>query len=156
LALEATVLIRGPAGGRRIPIDEFFVGPRKTLLGEGELVTGIELRKPPDGTASSYVKLSRRRAGDLAIVGVAALAMPHNGGYRWRIALSAIAPTPIRTPDAEAILAEGHDDASLEAAARRAFVACSPIDDIRSGLEYRCAMIVNITRRALRNVVARL
>lgn len=156
LVLEAHVLIKGPAGDRCVPVANFFVGPGKTALKTGELVVGVMIPKPPEGSIGHYEKLSRRKAGDLAIVGVGVLAVPHAAGYRWRIAMSAVAPTPIRTAPAEAILNAGWDDAHIEDAAQHAFQCCSPISDIRSSAAYRCAMVVNITRRAIKAVAAQL
>lgn len=156
LALEAFAVIRGAAGERRVPIAEFFLGPRKTALQKGELLMGVLIPAPPEGTAATYVKLSRRKAGDLAIVGVAALAYPHNGGYQWRVALGAVAPTPIRAPEAEAALAAGHDEVHIERATKCAFDTCCPIDDIRASAEYRKAMVSRIARRAIEGVLQKL
>ena len=156
LTLEANVVIRGAAGERRVPIAEFFLGPRKTALHKGELLVGVIIPAPPVGAVGTYVKLSRRKAGDLAIVGVAALAYPHNGGYSWRLALGAVAPTPIRAPEAEATLNTGHDEAAIEYATKCAFDACCPIDDIRASAEYRKAMVSRIARRAIEGVLEKL
>jgi len=156
LTLEALALIRGPEGERRVPIASFFVGPRKTVLQKGELLVGVLIPALPEGTAGTYVKLSRRRAGDLAIVGVAALASPRNGGYEWRLALGAVAPTPIRAPKAEAALNAGHDAAAIERAMHCAFDACCPIDDVRASAAYRQAMVGRITQRAIEGVLERL
>ncbi|MBN1922700.1 MAG: xanthine dehydrogenase family protein subunit M [Anaerolineae bacterium] len=156
LALEAIAIIRGTAGERRVPIAEFFLGPRKTALQKGELLVGVCIPVPSEGTVGTYVKLSRRKAGDLAIVGVAALAYPHNGGYAWRLALGAVAPTPIRAPEAEVTLNAGHDEAAIEHATKCAFDACCPIDDIRASAEYRKAMVSRIARRAIEGVLDKL
>lgn len=149
LALEAWALIRGPQGERRLPMADFFLGPRKTALQRGELLVGVLIPAPPEGSVGTYVKLSRRKAGDLAIVGVAALAYLHNGGYAWRIALGAVAPTPIRAPRAEAILAQGVDEAAIAGACEAALESCNPIDDLRASAVYRCEMVKQITRRAV-------
>ena len=156
LTLEADVLIAGPGGERCVPVGDFFTGPKRNVLTTGEFVVALVIPQPPDGAVGGYEKLSRRKAGDLSIVGAAALAVPHKGAYRWRIALGAVAPTPVRAPDAERILNAGHDADAIEAAAQSAFDACRPIGDVRSGAEYRQAMIVNITRRAVQNVVEKL
>ncbi len=153
LVLEAFALIRGPQGERRLPIHEFFLGPRKTALQTGELLMGVLIPAPPEGSVGTYVKLSRRKAGDLAIVGVAALAYPHNGGYAWRIALGAVAPTPIRAPRAEEALAQGYDEAAIAAACDLALESCNPIDDLRASAAYRCEMVKQITRRAIETTV---
>jgi len=156
LTLEANAVIRGAAGERRVPITEFFLGPRRTTLQKGELLIGMLIPAPPAGAVGTYVKLSRRKAGDLAIVGVAALAYPHNGGHIWRLALGAVAPTPIRASEAEAALSTGHDEATIEHATKCAFDACCPIDDIRASAEYRKAMVSRIARRAIEGVLAKL
>lgn len=156
LVLEAVAVIQGPAGERRVPVAEFFVGPRKTVLQKGELLKGLLIPPPPAGTVGHYEKLSRRKAADLAIVGVAVLAYPHDGGYQWRIALGAVAPTPIRVPEAEAVLNAGHDEAAIQRATTCAFTACCPIDDIRASAAYRKAMVVNMARRALLAVLREL
>ncbi len=154
LVLEAEAVIRGPEGERRLPIADFFTGPKKNALQKGELLVGLQVPEPPEGSVGVYRKLSRRKAADLSIVGVAALACPVDDKHEWRIAMGAVAPTPIRADQAEAILNEGYDEDAVQKATRCAFDACCPIDDIRSSAEYRRAMVVRITRRAVEAVKA--
>ncbi|MBN1249552.1 MAG: xanthine dehydrogenase family protein subunit M [Anaerolineae bacterium] len=154
--LEATVLIKGPQGDRCVPISRFFTGPKRNALRPGEIVTALLIPKLPEGTLSHHEKLSRRKAGDLSIASVAVLAMPGERSYRWRLALGAVGPTPIRSEESEAILATGLDDEAIDRAAASAYGCCCPIGDIRSGLEYRQAMVVNLTRRAIKAVRAQL
>lgn len=156
LALEAWALIRGPQGERRLPMADFFLGPRKTALQRGELLVGVLIPAPPEGSVGTYVKLSRRKAGDLAIVGVATLAYPHNGGYVWRVALGAVAPTPIRAPRAEAILNNGVDDAAIASACEAALESCNPIDDLRASAVYRCEMVRQIMLRSVKATLEKL
>lgn len=154
--LEASVQIKGPDGDRCLPIDQFFTGPRRNALRPGELVVGVLIPKPPSGTVGHHEKLSRRKAGDLAIVSVAVMAVPHDGGYSWRLAMGAVSPTPLRSSESEAILSAGYDDEAIDRAAAAAYGCTSPIEDIRSGIAYRQAMIVNLTRRAVKTVVDQL
>lgn len=156
LVLEASVLVKGPEGDRSIPVDNFFTGPKRNVLKKGEIIVGILIPKPPAGSAGVYEKLSRRKAGDLAVVGIAVMAYPHDGGYRWRVALGAVSPTPIRSPQAEAILNDGYDVAHIDEAAAAAYGCCCPIDDVRASAAYRQMMVVNIARRAIRAVVQQL
>jgi CO/xanthine dehydrogenase FAD-binding subunit len=160
LALEASVLVKGPEGDRSIPIDNFFAGPKRNALKKGELIVGILIPKPPAGSIGVYEKLSRRKAGDLAVVGVAVMASPllsgEGQGVRWRVALGAVSPTPIRSPQAEAILNDGYDAAHIDEAAAAAYGCCCPIDDVRASAAYRQMMVVNVTRRAIRAVVQQL
>jgi carbon-monoxide dehydrogenase medium subunit len=156
LVLEASMLVKGPAGDRSIPIDNFFAGPKRNVLKKGELIVGILIPKPPAGSVGIYEKLSRRKAGDLAVVGVAVMAYPHDNGYRWHVALGAVSPTPIRSPQAEAILNESYDAAHIDEAAAAAYGCCCPIDDVRASAEYRQMMVVNIARRAIRAIAQQL
>jgi carbon-monoxide dehydrogenase medium subunit len=150
------VLIKGPQGDRSVPIHQFFAGPRKNVLAKGEIVAGLMIPKPPEGAVSYHEKLSRRKAGDLSIVSVAVLAIPAADGYQWRLALGAVGPTPMRSPESEAILNQSYDDEAIDRAAASAYGVCSPITDIRSGMEYRQSMIINLTRRAIQAVVTQL
>lgn len=157
LVLEASVLVKGPEGDRTIPVDRFFVGPKRSALKKGEIIVGILIPKPPAGSVALYEKLSRRQAGDLAIVGVAVMASPCRGGETagvgWRVALGAVAPTPIRSPQAEARLNAGYDDAHIDEAAAAACGCSRPIDDVRASAAYRQMMVVNITRRVIQRVI---
>jgi carbon-monoxide dehydrogenase medium subunit len=154
--LDANVLIRGPRGDRCLPVAQFFTGPKKNALKRGEIVAGLLIPKPPAGTRTRHEKLSRRKAGDLSIVSVAVMAFATAEGTTWRLALGAVGPTPVRAPEAEAILAEAYDAQAIDRAAASAYGCCCPIGDIRSGLEYRQAMVVNLTRKAIQTVVAQL
>ncbi len=155
-ALDATVLIKGPSMDRCVPIAAFFTGPKRNALQPGEIVAGLCIPRPPEEAVSHFEKLSRRKAGDLSIVSVAVMALPLGNATAWRIALGAVGPTPIRALESEGILSQGWDDESIDRAAASAYGCCCPIGDIRSGLEYRQAMVVNLTRRAIRAVLAQL
>ncbi len=91
--------------------------------------------------------------GDISIVTVAAYraALP-GGGRRWRIALGAVGPTPLRAREAEAILEAGESPEDIRAAAERAAAAARPISDIRASAGYRTAMVRVLTRRAVESV----
>lgn len=152
LVLGATVLVTGPKGDREIPIGEFFTGPGRTVLEPGEIVKAISI---PDlgESRGCYIKHSRRKAVDLATVGVAVLAVGKPGNTNVRIALGAVAPTPIRATKAEAILGETLSEGAIDRAAAAAAEAASPITDLRGTKEYRTEMIGVLTRRALRSVL---
>ncbi len=160
LLLQGVFVLQGPAGAREVPAGAFFRGPGKTVLQPGELVAAIQFPELPLGAVGAYLKLSRTRAGDLALVGVAVLGYPEPttpSHYLFRIGLGAVAPTPLRAVEAEdqlAILPPG--EAVFATAADTAMAAAQPIDDVRAGAEYRKAMVRNLTLRALRAVWKRL
>jgi carbon-monoxide dehydrogenase medium subunit len=150
LALDAEAHLAGPAGTRRLALERFFRGPGQTALGAGELLAWVEVPRRA-GWAHRYERLDVRRAMDIAIVGVA-LSVRREGGRvtAARLALGAVAPTPIRVPDAEAVLAaDGLTPPAIERAATLAAAAARPISDVRATAGYRRDMVAALVRRGL-------
>jgi carbon-monoxide dehydrogenase medium subunit len=152
LALDAQVEIFGKAGTRVIDLDKFFLGPGATVLGDGELLTRLKIPLTRNRQGSVYYKLSTRKAMDLAFVGVAVLLELGRDDEisKTRIALGAVAPTPIRVPSAEKLL-EGIR-LSPEAARKSAELAarfCEPISDHRASAEYRREMVRELSQQGL-------
>jgi CO/xanthine dehydrogenase FAD-binding subunit len=156
LACEAEVRVRGAKGERTVAIDRFFTGPRKTVLAEDEIVVEISVPRPPAGSKGVYLKLSPRHSMDLAVVGVAAMGRVEGGVCEEiKIGLGAVAPTPVRAPMAEAMLKGKRITPELiDEAARHTITQCSPIDDHRASMEYRCDMVYVMARRALTQVLS--
>ncbi len=154
LALGASVTLRGVSGERVVPLDEFFVGPRATVLRPEEMLVEIRVPAQPAASGSVYLKLAPRHSMDLAVVGVAAAGSLADGVCRdVRIALGAVAPTPLRARAAEDVLLGKTITADIiEEAARAAATQCNPIDDHRASAEYRCDMVYVMTRRALNHL----
>jgi CO/xanthine dehydrogenase FAD-binding subunit len=148
--LNATVIIRNAQGERRVAVNEFFKWVRKTAVQIGDIVVGVVIPQPAKGACGTYVKLSRRKGSDLSLVSVAALTYPNGKAANWRLALGAVAPTPIRTRPAEEILEESTDDAHVELAAKSAADTSKPISDVRASETYRKLMVANMTKRAVR------
>jgi carbon-monoxide dehydrogenase medium subunit len=156
LVLGAMAWVFGGGEEKAVPLDAFFTGPGETVLGSGDILTSIQVPFPPAGSAYRYLKLGRVRAADLALVGVAVLGFPQAGnpsGYGFRIALGAVAPTPIRAPEAEATLAESVDDEAIEKASLAAMRTAKPVSDVRASAEYRSAMVRVLTRRGIKEVL---
>lgn len=156
LVLNAVLVAHKTGAERRIPAPEFFTGPGQTALAPGEILTGIDIPPSPKDSAARYLKLGRNSEGDLAIVGVAALGFADTdapSGYRFRMALSSVAPTPIRVPEAEQILEQEEvSEETIAAAADAARRTAKPIDDVRASAGYRSAMVEVFARRALHAV----
>lgn len=151
IADGASVSILGPAGSRTVLLEDFFTGPGKTVLATDEIVTGFAVPAPAAGTGKCYIKHGRRKAMELATVGVAVtITMDGPTCRSIRIALGAVAPTPIRTRKAEAILAgQKPDAASIAATAAAAAAESTPISNIRGSADYRRRMVDELTRRAI-------
>jgi carbon-monoxide dehydrogenase medium subunit len=156
LLLGGSLHVHGVDGPRQEPLDGFFLGPGRTVLRPGDIVTAISFPPPRPGQAGTYIKLGRNALGDLAIVGVTVSAYPdlnQPSGIRFRIALASVAPIPLVASRAEALLTgRPVDEASISAAAQAAMEECHPIDDVRGGALYRRSMVRNLTRKALLQV----
>ena len=151
IADRASAKIFGPDGERVIPLEEFFTGPGKTLLKSNEILTSIIVPPPAPFTGSAYIKLGRRKAMELATVGVAVtLTLAGRTCRDIRIALGAVAPTPIRAKRAEAVmLGQPFDEDHIETAAQTAMEECRPISNVRGSADYRREMVKVLTRRAI-------
>ena len=157
LALEAQAVIAGPKGERRVPLSDFFTGVRKTVLGPNELL--VEVATPPPGPRSggSYLRHTPRRELDIAVVGVASQVTLSNGVCaKARIALAAVATTPVRATAAEAAL-EGKTltPELIDRAAELAVQNARPISDQRGSADFRRHLVRVLTRRTLTAALAR-
>ena len=140
-------------------MEDFFTGPRESVLKRDQILTLITIPKPEPLSSGCYLKLMRRQAMDLALVGVAACLKLDGGRIckEARVALGAVAPTPIRVPEIEtALVGREIDEALVAEVSSIAGMQCRPISDIRASLEYRCAMVEVFTRRALMEALRRI
>jgi len=153
LALEAKAKLAFRDGEKTEAFSSFFQGPGKTSLGSKGLLTEIEIPYPPKGSHGVYLKHAVRGAMDIAMVGVAVLITADAGNSSLqdvRIALGAVAPTPIRATKTEALLRGRSLTAALvKEAATLAASESSPITDQRSSAEYRGWIVEALTRRGL-------
>jgi len=156
MVLDGVLHVHGLKGEREEPLNTFFLGPGKTRLTPGDIVTAIRFPLPPAGYAAKYIKLGRNALSDLAIVGVTALGYLDSeaaSGYRFRLALASVGPTPLRAAQAEAILTDKPITAEVIAeAAQAAMDGCTPIDDVRGSARYRKFMIRNLSQKAITEV----
>lgn len=158
LALGARAVLAAKPNGalqrRRVPLEQFFVGPGRTVREPSELLAAVEVPLPPAGFAGEFYKHGTRPGLDIAAISIAAGACLEGKVLREvKIALGALAPTPIRAPRAEAAL-EGRapDEPALEAAARAALEEIHPISDVRASEWYRRELVHNMLKRVLSHV----
>ncbi|HET9913799.1 MAG TPA: xanthine dehydrogenase family protein subunit M [Anaerolineales bacterium] len=156
LVFGGVLHIHGVGGPRQEPLSMFFRGPGKTTLKPGDIVTAIRFPIPPKGCAGKYIKLGRNQLSDLSIVGVTALGCKDStcsSGYRFRLALASVAPVPLMPTEVETYLANNPiTPDAIQEAARLAYEACSPIDDVRGSARYRKQMVRNLSAKALTEV----
>ena len=156
LCFDATLQLSSSAGTRDVSVGEFLIGPGKTSLKTGELLTQITLPLQP-ALSSAYVRLEYRRQMEIAVVGATAAVSIEGGKIKdARIAITAAAATVLRIADAEAALV-GTDGGrgAADAAAKSAASAAKPISDTRASAEYRRAMVAVVVRRAIQAAVSR-
>jgi carbon-monoxide dehydrogenase medium subunit len=150
IAYRAVLRIVGPDGERHVPIEAFFQGPGQTVLEPDEMVTEI-LLPPPQGKLGWGFLRRTRTAIDIALVSsCVVLRADHGVCSEVGIALGAVAPTPLRAVEAEALLRGQQPHAALiEEVGKVAAAACRPISDVRCSAEYRKDMAEVLTRRCV-------
>ena len=157
IAMEAQAVIAGPKGERRVPLSDFFTGVRKTVVGPDELLVEIFVPAPGPHSGGCYIRHTPRRELDIAVVGVSSQVTIASGVCaKARIALAAVAPTPVRATAAEAAL-EGKPltPELIERAADLAGQAAKPISDQRGSADFRRHLVRVLTRRTLTTALAR-
>ncbi len=153
IAAGAVCEVVGVKGQREIPVEKIITGPGKNALSKGEFVLGFRLPDPPKRAGDAYLRLIPRSEMDIAVVGAGvALALDAKGTCtNARVALGAVAPTPLLVANAaKALIGTKVDDAALEKLAAAASAACKPIDDKRGTVAYRVKVAGVLAKRAAR------
>jgi len=154
LVYEADVLVRSLMGERKIPISEWFVGPKKTALKKNEIVSGVVISFPKKKHSGCYVKLGRYKGEDLAQASVAILCFSENV---FRISFGAVGPIPLRAKKIEDLINGNKlEDQLIEKAKKLVPEEISPITDIRSSEEYRTHMTKVMLERGIKTASERL
>ena len=155
LVFGAVLVIVGPTGERRLPLDDFFVRSGVTTLERGELVTAIELPIPDRRAGSTHVRRTRRRGHDLASV---TLSCSVDDDGVTRLSYGSLGPRPLLFVDESGVLADPTSPESARTAILEGmFAAASPSPgSMRASPEYRLAMLRVLAERALGTATARL
>lgn len=153
MVYDAKVHVANKRGNRIIAIDEFFTGVKKTALQPGDIVTGVSLPDVAAGDDSVFLKQARVKGHDLGIVGVT---VRITADKKIKIAMSAVAPTPIRLTELEGMLASRELTSELaDWAGEEARKYIKPISDVRSSAEYRMHVSGVLVKRALMQLSAK-
>jgi carbon-monoxide dehydrogenase medium subunit len=157
IAMRATCRIAGPGGERELPVERFCTGPGLTVLGPGEMLVSLRIPPPPPNSGARYLRFIPRNEMDIAVAGAGVQVVLENGSFRSaRIALAAVAPTPLLVEEAEAALAGSPvNELAVATAAAMARAAARPITDMRGTAEYRRHLCGVLTRRALESAIER-
>jgi carbon-monoxide dehydrogenase medium subunit len=158
MAMNASVVLWSAGGEREVPLDSFFIGPRQTVLRDGEVLTTIVVPSFPPRFGAAYARFQLRDGNAIAVVSVAAgLLLGEEGNVRdARIVLGAVAPIPKLVDAAGAVLVgKPPGDEAFGAAADAAMAAAEPISDVRGSAEFRRELVGVLTRRALATALER-
>jgi len=158
MVLDSTVKIVGLSGSKILPIGDFFKDVNKTILGADELLVEVHIPLSSKNSGAAFLKLRHHQTSiDLAIVNVATkLTCSDSFCEDARIALGAVAKTPIRAKKAERSLTGRRLDIELiQRAAEAASKESKPIDDVRASAGYRRRMVAVLVKRALEDSARR-
>jgi aerobic carbon-monoxide dehydrogenase medium subunit len=160
IALGASARIKTATTDRNIAVEDMLLGPGKTVLKPGDIVTELNIPAMRAYTGCSYCKLSPRKSLDLAVVGVSAMIRTNSTISKCveaRIVLGAVAPTAIRAKKAESVLTGSNlSQQIIEQAAKTAAEECNPIDDVRASAWYRKKMVSVAAKRAVAQAIEEL
>jgi carbon-monoxide dehydrogenase medium subunit len=152
IVLGASVAIDGPRGKKVVGIEQLFLGPGKTILSSGEVITSFFIPEMEINTGAAYLKLGRTAGMDCCLAGVGTLLTVSRKKDELkvaRVALSAVAPIPLRVKKAEEVLLSGPlNPERIDRAAQVTADESSPISDIRASASYRKEMVRVFARRA--------
>lgn len=159
MALSARLVIVGPSGNREVAVEEFFTGPGRSALQPGELLLQVKIPAPTASSGAFYHRFIPRNEMDIAVASAgASLTLDGSGRIQAaRVALGAVAATPIMVPAAaSALIGKEPNTDAFAAAGTAAAAAAAPIDDMRGGIAQRKHLSKVLTVRALEGALQRI
>jgi CO/xanthine dehydrogenase FAD-binding subunit len=152
VALRGRAVVAGPEERRELPLEEFFGDHRRTVLERGEILIEVVVPAKSPGEGAAYRVFGLRAANYITVAGVAAFVQLEKGVCKQaRIALGAVAPTPVLVPAAaERLVGSPLDETVIAKAAQAAREAAAPISDVRGSAEHRRELVEALCVRALR------
>ena len=159
IAHRAMCVVAGPNGQRVVPVEQFCTGPGRNVLENGEFLLSLRIPAPPNNFGAHYLRFIPRNEMDIAVVGVGSslvLGDDNSTVTDARIALGAVAPTPLVAVEAAAALVGNPiSDDTIAAAANAAASIARPIDDMRGTVQQRIHLTGVLTRRTLQGALSR-
>ncbi len=159
IALGAVCEIAGPNGTRTLPVEEFCTAPGRNALADDELLVALSFPAPESHSGAAFERFIPRNEMDIAVCNAAASVTLSDDGSTFksaRIAVGAVAPTPLFVKEAgDALAGQPVNDASIEKAAQAASAAARPITDMRGSAAQRKHLSGVLTRRVINTAVQR-
>ena len=159
IALAARLVIGSSAGTRELPVEEFFLGPGQNALQPGEILLQVKIPPQPPGSGACFLRFIPRNEMDIAVANAGVsiqLSDDRSRIERARVAVGAVAPTPLLVPAAaDALMGQAPNAETLERAAQAAAEAATPITDMRGSAAQRRHLTRVMTLRALNGALQR-
>lgn len=159
IVLGATCTIAGPKGTREVPVEEFCIAPGRTVLQQGEFLVSFYIPPSSKNEGAYYLRFIPRNEMDIAVVGAGASVILNGDRTKFvsaRIALGAVAPTPLFVREAGDTLAGNEiSEEVIRKTAEIAQAAARPISDMRGTAEQRRHLVGVLTRRAIEGAIRR-
>lgn len=160
LVFNASCIVRGTGGERVVPLNDFFTGPKRTVLKDDEILVQITLPEPGEKYGAAFFKYGRRNAMEIALLGITAYIETEADGKTCRearIALATSAPTPIRAGGTETFLKgkDLSDERVLTEAGQKVMADAKPRSSWRSSEEFRRDLLLQLVPRTLREAYKR-
>jgi CO/xanthine dehydrogenase FAD-binding subunit len=155
----ATCIIASANGTRNVPVEQFCIAPGKTALEPGELLVAVSVPLPKENFGAHYLRFIPRNEMDIAVVGAGASVILDQAKQKIlsaRIALGAVAPTPLFVEEAGTFLVGKEiSEENIREAGMIAQAAARPISDLRGTADFRRHLCAVLTRRALEKAIER-
>jgi carbon-monoxide dehydrogenase medium subunit len=157
IAHNVTCNIAGPGGSRHVAVEDFCTGPSRTVLQPDEILVSLSFPVPADSFGARYIRFIPRNEMDIAVAGAGVSVTLNNGNIASaRVALAAVAPTPLLVTEiSDALAGQPANEATIAEAGKLAKEAAKPITDMRGTVEYRKHLCDVLTRRALQAAITR-
>ena len=157
IVLGAQVEIAGPNGRRTVAVEDFCTAPGRNVLGDGEFAVALHFPPPAEGSGARFLRFIPRNEMDIAVTNAAtSLTIADGVVTDARVAIGAVAPTPLLVADAAAaLIGQALSDDTIEAAAAASRAAANPIDDMRGSIRQRRHLAGVLTERTIRDAAER-
>lgn len=159
IALGATCHIAGPGGERSVSVEDFCTGPGRNVLQNGEMLVSLSFPAPAAHSGAAFERFIPRNEMDIAVANAASNVTLSADGQTFtaaRIAIGAVAPTPLFVPAAgAALVGQPVSDATIAKACEAAQAAATPITDMRGSVEQRKHLVGVLVRRTINKAVQR-
>ena len=158
IAAGCKAVIAGPGERKEIPIENFHLGPGKTILGNGQMLVSLKFPKRNKNSSDAYLRMTPRTEMDIAVVGCGVNISMDNGICTdARVSLGAVAPKPLLIKEAtEIMIGSNLNENILDEVSKMCMDACNPIDDKRGTIDYRIKVAGVLFKRATLAAVDRI